>query len=180
MRFFRDTKTVATVTLVSAAAIVLIFLALPALGELKKAKAELRHWEFEIDRLRNFTARGTTEDRVPDANRIPETPDVASMMSVTKITQKEIEVSGLAFETTQTEERFLPELSDENGDPFEYQYSEIRISFDSTTRQAAAFIDSIMTASPGGNVQRIMLTRRQNDRSPIHVSVTIGLCGIPR
>jgi hypothetical protein len=180
MRFLRDIRTGSTIALLSAAAILLVFRALPALNELKRAKSELRHWEFEIDRLRNFAARGDAEDRVSGAMRIPETPDVASMMSDTRLAQKKIGVSGLAFETTQTENRLLPELSDEGGNPYEYLYSEIQISFDSNTRQAAAFIDSIMAAGPGGNVERLVFTRRQDEQDPIHVSVIVGLSGIPR
>ena len=180
MGFLRDIRSVVTMALLSAAAAALFFWALPALGELKQAKVELRHWEFEIDRLRNFAAPRVDESRSGDPERIPETPDVASMMSVARSTREKTDVSALAFETTQMEDRFLPELSDESGNPYEYLYSEIRITFNSSLRQAAEFIDSIMVAGPGGNVQRLVLTRRQDEQDPVHVSVTIGLNGIPR
>jgi hypothetical protein len=180
MGFLRDIRSVVTLVLLSAAAVALIFWARPALSELKQAKAELRHWEFEIDRLRNFAAPRADEGRTGDPGQIPETPDVASMMSTARSTQEKTKVSALSFETMQTEDRFLPELSDESGNPYEYLYSEIRITFNSSMRQAAEFIDSMMVAGPGGNVQRLALTRRQDERDPVHVSVTVGLNGIPR
>jgi hypothetical protein len=180
MGFLREIKAVATMGLVVAAMFVLIILALPALGELKRARAELRHWEFEIDRLRNFAAQEGTENRVARNEQVPETPDVASMMSVTRLIQKEMEVDGLAFETTQIEDRYLPELETEGGEPYGYLYSEVRISFDSTTREAVAFIDALVTASPGCNIERITFSRKHDDENSIHVSMTVGLNGIPR
>jgi hypothetical protein len=180
MSLLKDVRTIASVALLAIALMLLVFQALPALSNFKSAKAELRYLNFEIDRLRNFAEREGAQARMPSAGHIPETPDVASMMGATRRSQEEIGVRGLVFETMHTESRFLPEITDEYGNPYQYLHSAIRVSFESDTRNAARFLDSIVESGPGGNVENVTLTRRHSEEDPVNICVLISLHGIPR
>jgi hypothetical protein len=156
-----------------------VLILVPALREISAARSELRRLELDIARL-SVLEESAAPKAEPDSIEVPEAPDLAALMAAVAEARRAVPVRDYSFETMQNETRFLDEMLDSEGAPFEYLYSSVRLTFYADLRDAAAFLDRLDVHGSGGDVENLTISRRPGSGGTVYVQTMLNLYGIPR